>query len=322
MESAKNEIEKKNSKIKKSTLLVIICIVAVFVVGLSVFISLKIKASKNNFKPMEAAVVSIRSRIAEKQTLHDYVNTNGEISPQSSIDVFPSIGGKIYKVNVALGSKVSKGDVIAEIDPSEPGVQYAHSPVLAPISGTVTSSPLKQGTKVSISSPILTIGDVENLQVSANIPERYVSVLKTGLKANIILESYPDVIFKATVTRVSPVVDSRSRTKEVILNFDKKDPRINAGMFAKVTLFTREFKNHVVMPVNSIVEKNGKSYLYLVNDDETVRLVEITTGNSVDNEIQILTGVNVGDRVVIEGMRILADGSKIIDIDNHEKKTN
>ena len=70
-------------------------------------------------------------------------------------------------------------------------------------------------------------------------------LLKIGLKAEISLEAYPEQIFSATVVRVSPVLDAASRTKQVILNFDKKDSRVNAGMFAKVKLYTVDYVNVV-----------------------------------------------------------------------------
>ncbi|MFA6938241.1 MAG: efflux RND transporter periplasmic adaptor subunit, partial [Treponema sp.] len=138
-----------------------------------------------------------------------------------------------------------------------------------------------------------------------------------GLKANIVLEAYPDVVFTATVSSVSPVVDSSSRTKEVILNFDKQDDRINAGMFAKVTLYTLNYSNAVTVPEDCIIEKSNKKYVYVVKaDGETVSEREVTIGETVDNVIQLLTGVSDGETVVVEGMRVLTDGSKILDITN------
>lgn len=167
-------------------------------------------------------IFTVRSAEAVKKTLNDYVITNGEVESQSAVEVFPSMGGKVQQINVLLGSQVKKGDVIAKIDPSEPGTKYALSPVEAPISGSIVSTPLKVGTKVTTNSAVTMIGDIDNLQISASVPERYVSELKTGLKAEITVEAYPDVIFMATVSRVSPVVDAATRTKQVIMNFDKK----------------------------------------------------------------------------------------------------
>lgn len=265
--------------------------------------------------------VSVKTQIAEEGTLQDYVNTNGEIQTQSSIEVFPDNGGKIVKTYVSLGTDVKRGTIIAEIDPSEPGMQFAHSMVYSPISGTVTSSPLKPGTKVNTSTAITVIGDVANLQINANIPERYVASLKPGLKADIVLEAYPNEIFKATVSRVSPVVDDKSRTKEIILNFDQSDSRINAGMFAKVTLYTLEYSGLPLIPSSCIVTKGGKQYVYVVNaDGKSVSRREITTGQSVDNVIQVASGISNGEKIVTEGQRVLSDGSLINDITNGIKK--
>ena len=199
-------------KNKKGLIIIICCVVLVIGTVIGVAISTSKKNNAGFGGPgfgaqQQTSAVSVKTQVAKKTTLHDYVNTNGEIETQSSIQVFPDIGGKIVDVKVSLGSNVKRGDIIAEIDPSSPGAQYAHSPVYAPISGTITTSPLKSGATVSTASSITTIGDVANLQVTANIPERYVAALKIGLKANIVLEAYPNVVFTATVSRVSPVIE-------------------------------------------------------------------------------------------------------------------
>lgn len=262
------------------------------------------------------SVITVKSEKAQIQTLEDYVLTNGEVESQSAIEIFPSMNGKISEVNVILGSNVKKGDVIAKVDPSEPGTRYALSPVEAPISGTILSSPLKKGTKVSTSTSITTIGDIKNLQITAPVPERYVAELKTGLKAEVTLEAYPGIVFPATVIRVSPVVDKKSRTKEIILNFDKSDSRINAGMFAKIKLYTSRYPGKIAVPKDAVVLNEDDSYLYIVNEDFTVSKRTVTTGKFVDSIIQITDGLKAGERVVVEGMLSLSDGSQVNDIAN------
>jgi len=279
--------------------------------------------SKNRNRAGDTTI-SVKTQVASRQTLRAYVATNGEVEAQSSIEVFPDIGGKVVATSVQLGSPVKKGQIIAWIDPSEPGTKYEKSPVYAPISGSIVSTPLKDGTTVTTTSSITTIGDVANLQLTADIPERYVAVLHTGLSANITLEAYPDVVFTATVSRVSPVVDSSSRTKEIILTFDRADSRINAGMFAKVTLYTVSYQDRIVMPSDAVVTKNNKTYAYVITADNTAEQREVTLGVSVDGIAEVVSGIAEGDRVVIEGMSVLSDGSKIKDITNGvstEKKT-
>lgn len=260
---------------------------------------------------------TVRSVEAKAETLTDYVITNGEVQSQSAVEVFPSMGGKVAQINVMLGSHVNRGDVIAKVDPSEPGTRYALSPVEAPISGSIVSSPMKVGTKVTTNSAITMIGDVDNLQVSAPVPERFVAELKTGLKAEVTLEAYPGVVFTATVSRVSPVVDATTRTKEIILNFDKKDSRVNAGMFAKIKLYTTKYADKLVVPADAVVTNdNGASYLFVVNDNCTVSRREVETGKSVDSLIQVTDNLVAGERVVYEGMLSLSDGAKVNDLAN------
>lgn len=270
-----------------------------------------------------SAVVSVRTMTAEITTLHGYVNTNGEVESQNSVSVYPDMGGKVISTSVMLGSSVKKNDIIAYVDPSEPGTNYRSSPVYAPISGSVISTPLKNGKKVTTSTAIAIIGDINNLQVTANVPERYVAVLKKGLKAEVSVEAYPGVIFVATVNRVSPVVDATTRTKEVILTFDRHDERINAGMFAKVKLYTEDYSGAVVMPSDALVQNGDDFFAYIVNssgDSETVSKVKVEKGKTVDGYVQILSGVKAGDKVVIQGMTSLGDGSKILDISSPTKK--
>ena len=245
---------------KKSAVIVIVVLAAALAVGTYAFFGTRRTAAMRGKAPSER-VSTVRTQIAATATLHDYINTNGDIEAVNSVSVYPDIGGKIVSTNVTLGSPVRRGDVIARVDPSEPGSNYALSPVLAPINGSIIKTPLKVGTKVTTSSTITTIGDIANLQITAKIPERYVASLRTGLKAEISLEAYPGVVFAATVTHVSPVLDVNARTKEIVLTFDENDSRINAGMFGKVKLYTRDYGGAVALPSDAVVTKGDKPYL-------------------------------------------------------------
>ena len=310
---------------KKSKISLIVTVAAVLLTVAAVVIINATKNTENAGGPGKGGargrggtgntIFTVRSAEAVKKTLNDYVITNGEVESQSAVEVFPSMGGKVQQINVLLGSQVKKGDVIAKIDPSEPGTKYALSPVEAPISGSIVSTPLKIGTKVTTNSAVTMIGDIDNLQISASVPERYVSELKTGLKAEITVEAYPDVIFMATVSRVSPVVDTATRTKQVIMNFDKKDSRVNAGMFAKVKLYTSKYSGKLVVPSDAIITNDDDvSYLFVVNDDYTVSRRTVKTGKAIDGMIQVTDNLMAGERVVYEGMLSLSDGTNVNDL--------
>lgn len=260
------------------------------------------------------AVTAVSTVKAEALILKDFVLTNGEVETQVSVDVFPSIGGKVVQMKVSLGSSVNKGDVIAYIDPSEAGSYYVNSPVVAPISGSILTSTVKVGQKVTASSVIAKIGDISNLQVTAKVPERYVAYLKEGQKAQITFQAYGDQVFEASVYRISPVVDPATRTKEIILHFDKDYPQINAGMFAKVKLFTVDYSGYPAIQQDALTENGDEYYLYIVKEDSTVTKRKVLRGQNVDGYVQIIEGLSAGEVVVTEGMLTLYEGAKVRDI--------
>lgn len=260
------------------------------------------------------AASAVRTVVAKKTTLTDYVITSGEIETQKSIEVFPSIGGKVIEMKVSLGSQVKAGDVIAYIDPSEPGAVYAKSPVTAPIDGSILTSPVKVGQKVNVSQVITKIGDINNLQVTAKVPERYVAELKMGQKAEITLQAYGDEKFMASIVRISPVVDPSTRTKEIILNFDKKYDKVNAGMFANVKLYTVDYGGYPAIQQDAFVENGDDYYLYIVKEDSTVTKRLVKRGKNIADYCQVIDGLSNGDVVVIEGMLSLYEGARVNDI--------
>jgi multidrug efflux pump subunit AcrA (membrane-fusion protein) len=287
-------------------------------IALAVFLP---KGNKPGFGPRgkgkggaTETVFRITTVQSEEKDLHSYLEINGDVEADNTVAVFPDISGKLARLSAHLGSTVRKGEQIAAVDPSKPGASYALSPIYAPISGTVTSMPEKIGATVSTGTTVAVIGDISNLQVTAKIPEREIAVLKTGLQAIVTFEAYPGVDFPATIFRVSPLVDSISRTKEIYLSFNEKDSRVNAGMFAKIKLYTTVAKDAVTVPEDAIVQNYDKYYVYALNDDSTVTKREVRPGVTVDGIVQILSGLKAGERVAYQGVTVLSDGVKVKDI--------
>lgn len=263
-------------------------------------------------------VFSVRTSLVERTTIQDYIKLNGDVVVDSTVEAYPDTSGKLVSLKVYLGSRVSKGDLIAEIDPSKPGATYARNPVYAPISGTVTSLPLHIGATVTSSTVIATIGDIDRLQVDAKVPEPYVGVLKKGLKASVSLEAYPGEAFAATVTRLSPVVDATSRTKEIRLSFDRFDDRINAGMFARVKLNTTAYPNSLAVADEALVSDSEGDYVFVVKSDNTVSKQKVLKGVSVDGVTEIRSGLEESQVVVVEGASVLSDGAAVKNISSQE----
>lgn len=258
----------------------------------------------------EEEVYSVKAQKLEKSSLQEYISLNGNIQSNNTISVYPDIAGKVKSVMVTLGSNVKRGQMIATIDPSVPGSVYAESPVYAPISGKITSLPLTTGTSVSTSSAIAQIGTVNGLQIKAQVNERDVVVLKNGLEADISLVAITGETFKAHVNKVSPIVDETSRTKEIYLLFDTEDSRINAGMYAKIKLYTTLHENAIVIPYDSVITIDGKSCVYVV-EGENAKLKTIELGVIVDGQAVVESGLEEGDNLITTGVSALDDGVKV-----------
>ena len=269
----------------------------------------------------ENQIQAVRVEDLVPSDLRKFIELNGNIRAEKSMSVYPIMAGKIAGTNIRLGSKVKKGAVIAYVDPSVPGSRFALNEVIAPISGTVISTPLKEGTRVSTETAVTTIGDLSKLQVVVNIPERYVSYLRNGLAADILLEAYPDKKFSAVVSEVSPVLDEATRTKEVLLSFTKMDNRINAGMFADVKLYLKKYAKVFSVPTSCIIEKAGEKFVYAILENEP-NVAHITPINAGE-EIQDRTIVNFiapeinkalaesKVKAVVQGFETLQDGSNV-----------
>ncbi len=256
-------------------------------------------------------VYSVTSQTVEKTELQEYLTMNGNVQAGNTISVYPEIGGKIIKVYVTLGSEVKRGQKIAEIDPSSPGSYYQSSPVYAPISGTITSLPLTVGTSVTSSTAVATIGEINFLQIKANVPERDIAVLKTNLKADVSLVAYKGEVFHAHVISVSPIVDETSRTKELYFAFDESDSRVNAGMYAKVKLYTTLHQDVIVIPYDSVLNQNDQNYVFVINEDSTVSVRNVELGVNVDGMVEVLSGLQEGEKIVVSGNQSLTEGVKV-----------
>lgn len=268
---------------------------------------------KSAMKTPEETVFTVQSEAVSVEEITTYIDVHGDIEAKDKVDIYPDMAGTLVNLPIVLGSKVRKGQMVAQVDPSAPGVRYTLSRVDAPISGSIVSVPMQVGAKVSTQTPIATVGDTSSLQISTSVTERYVGILQEGLVGMVSLEAYPDEAFPAKVVRISPIVDPISRTKQIHLEFDDFDDRINAGMFAKVRLFIKTIPDAMVVPSLAVQISLDEHIVYVVNGNRVERRV-VKVGETVGNKVQILEGLTGTERVVVQGIQVLSDGAAIKDI--------
>jgi membrane fusion protein (multidrug efflux system) len=205
---------------------------------------------------------------------------------------------------------VQKDQVIAEVDPSRPGMKYVNSPVKSPISGTIISILAQVGTTINQAVPIAKISKMDEIQIKTALSERYISKIKLGLDALLRFEAYPDERFSTRITEVSPVVDPLTRTIEVRLNLLKYDKRIKVGMFAEVKIITQKKKNIIKIPADCLVKRYGGYYVFVVKDGQVERR-KVNPGIQIDNKLEITEGLIADEEVVMQGQTLLEDKAKV-----------
>jgi membrane fusion protein (multidrug efflux system) len=127
-----------------------------------------------------------------------------------------------------------------------------------------------------------------------------------GMKAQLAFESYPGEIFEAVVMELSPIVDEVSRTMEIKMDIVKRDKRIKAGMYAKISLIT-EVKNDIVrIPSDCIMSRFGETFVFVL-DGEKVSKRLISEGIRIDGVSEIRMGLSAGETIIFQGQTLLDD---------------
>ena len=159
-----------------------------------------------------------------------------------------------------------------------------------------------------------TVSNVESLEIATGVSERYIGKIQQSQSALVELEAYPDLRFAAFVSEISPVVDPITRSMAVTLALVEQEPRIKAGMFAKISIIIEEKQNIVKIPAECMVTRSDIPYVFVVTD-ERVEAREIVPGIQIDNKLEVTQGLAPGEVVVIRGQTLLEDGAgvKIID---------
>ncbi|WP_062326584.1 efflux RND transporter periplasmic adaptor subunit [Treponema endosymbiont of Eucomonympha sp.] len=189
-------------------------------------------------------------------------------------------------------------------------MNYAKSPVRAPIAGTVTSLPMPVGATVSPGVSLGKISTANDLEITVDIAERFVSRIRLGQAALISFDAYPAETFPARVAEVSPVLNVASRTMQAKLRLDSADSRIKIGMYAQVRLITDERKNVVAVPYDALVRRAGDAFVFAASGGRA-RLIPVREGIRVDDRVEILSGLEAGDEIVVKGQTLLSDGNRI-----------
>lgn len=193
--------------------------------------------------------------------------------------------------------------------------QFQNATISSPIDGVVAYKNVEPGEVVSPpmipGKALLNIVDMSRLKTMVNISENRVKSVRLGQEAIITLDGFPNEIFSGNVSRISPVVDTKSHTFKAEVLIPNPVNRLKPGMFARVQLVMSKRTDVIKVPIKAVNEgKQGKVVFLVVSGIANVR--PVTLGISDEVDIEVKSGVNPGDKVIVEGNLGLEHGDKVV----------
>jgi cobalt-zinc-cadmium efflux system membrane fusion protein len=182
----------------------------------------------------------------------------------------------------------------------------------SPLSGTVVERTVTPGQSVGADAAqvLFTVADLDRLQVVADVYERDLALVKVSQVARVNVEAYPGADFAAVVAAIGDVVDPNTRTIKVRAWVDNQDHRLKPEMFARLRLDIGDANPFLAIPKESVVEVDGKHFVYLVEAPDKYVKREVRVSNVSSDMVRVLEGLSPGQRIVTKGA-VLVKGQEV-----------
>jgi RND family efflux transporter MFP subunit len=213
--------------------------------------------------------------------------------------------------------------------------QLARTEIRSPFDGIVVKRFVGVGEQVdgTAAQPVIEVANVKTVELLGNVPASYLAKVHTGQKFAVTNENVPDVTFDASVAAVSPAVDPASDVGLVRIRILNPKGLLRLGMFLTAPLPLETHHNTLVVPPQAIYRGEDSSpHVYRVEDEKAeksdakgesksntkdsgpraaAKVVPVTLGIETRDKIELLSGPNEGDTVVLDGGYGLSDGAKV-----------
>jgi RND family efflux transporter MFP subunit len=171
------------------------------------------------------------------------------------------------------------------------------------------------GAAANAKSAVVTIADMNSLQVEADVSESNLNKIKRGQPCEIQLDALPGERFRGAIHTIVPTADRTKATVMVKIRFVDKDSRVLPEMSAKVAFLSRppkleEQKPRIAIHQSAIVNKKGREQVFLIRENKVIE-TPVNLGMKIGDMVEVLDGINVGDQIVLNPPERLRNGLKI-----------
>jgi cobalt-zinc-cadmium efflux system membrane fusion protein len=200
-----------------------------------------------------------------------------------------------------------KDSAIDALD-SKPGLASVFS-LTSPISGIVVERNATIGATVGSDATLFKIIDISRVWIDANVFEKDLERVRRGQEVKVTVPAFPGSTFSGRVTLISSVVDPESRSVKVRTEVPNPEGRLKPDMFANVEIITDVHRTAISIPQTALLDDGGKKVVFVVAGSGYEKRA-VTVGIQSNDHVEILEGLEAGDKVVVKGNYLLLQQSQ------------
>jgi len=260
--------------------------------------------------PTEKAVQAVRVESVRRADVVRTVGLLGAVQGEKQAMAMSKITGRVTSIVKPEGSWVGQDQPIAYVVNDIPGMDYKPGPVRSPISGVVGKVYVDVGQTVAPTMPVASVANyTSKVKVKASVSDQDLRFVSKGAAGIVTVNAFPDTVFEGKVTKVTPVLDQMSRTATVELVVDNRSRKLIPGMACGVELELERAEDVVALPLTALFT-NGFSKIAVL-DDDVARFREVVIGLRGNRLVEIVSGIEPGEKVITTGKERVEDGGKV-----------
>ncbi len=188
----------------------------------------------------------------------------------------------------------------------------ANATISAPFDGIVVSRSLDPGAYVTpgTSTPILTIADLDQTDVTVNVTEVQIAAIQRGAAVQVTVDAYPDRTFQGKVSRIAGGADQATRTVQVEIDIANPGHLLRPGMYATAQLSAGADKDVLVVPLGALVTVGDQHFVWVVKVDKVSRR-PVTVGRATGEVVEVTNGINESDQIIARGADLVREGQPV-----------
>ena len=184
----------------------------------------------------------------------------------------------------------------------------------APQKGVVENLNIREGFFVKPGATMLSIGDLSEVWVEAEVFERQAAQVKAGTPLSMTLDYLPGKIFQGKVDYVYPTLEAKTRTVKVRIRFNNKNGEFKPNMFAQISIHTSADQSALLIPKEALIRTGNQDRVVLALGEGSFKSVEVKVGRFDSESVEILAGISEGEKVVSSAQFLLdSESSKTSD---------